>query len=113
LNKKCWIALADGLCDLGAKSLQLKASMIGKAGHAAFNYTLAFAFQLRKTMENLCQKSRVVGDNSLRGLGRLLGTASAGLLTISEHRLPVGDFSQPLEGTRAFQVAELRDPHQL
>jgi hypothetical protein len=36
------------------------------------NYTLAFALQLRKSMENLSQGSRVVGDYSLRRLGWLL-----------------------------------------
>jgi hypothetical protein len=35
------------------KSLQLKASMIGEAGHALSNYTLALALQLRKITENL------------------------------------------------------------
>jgi hypothetical protein len=37
-----------------------------------------------------------------------LGAASAGLLSISLPRLPAGDFSQPLAGTSAFQVAELK-----
>jgi hypothetical protein len=37
-----------------------------------------------------------------------LGAASTGLPSISPPRLPVADFSQPLVGTRAFQVAELR-----
>jgi hypothetical protein len=31
------IALADGLCDLGGKSLQLKASMIGEGGPCPFS----------------------------------------------------------------------------
>jgi hypothetical protein len=65
-------------------------------------------------MENLSQGSRVVGHDSLRRLGRLLGTASVGLLNISPPRLPVGDFSQPLVGKSASQVTELRgSPHQL
>jgi hypothetical protein len=87
---------AEGLHDWGRRVVPL------------LNYTLAFALQLRESTENLCQCSRVVGDYSLRRLGRLLGTASAGLLNISPPRLAVGDFSQPLVGTSAFQVAELR-----
>jgi hypothetical protein len=42
----------------------------------------------------------------LRRLGRLL-TASAGLLSISQPQLTVGDFSQPSVGTSAFQGAVL------
>jgi hypothetical protein len=42
------------------------------------------------------------------------GSVSDGLLCISSPWLPVGDVSQPLVGTCAFQVAELRgSPHQL
>jgi hypothetical protein len=43
-----------------------------------------------------------------------LGTASTGLLSISPPWLPMGDLNQPLVGTSAFQVAELRgSPRQL
>jgi hypothetical protein len=56
------ITLADGLCDLGGKSLWLKASMIGEGRLCPFfNYTLAFALQLSKSTESLSQGSQVVG----------------------------------------------------
>jgi hypothetical protein len=77
-------------------------------------YSLTFALQLRKSTENLSQGSRVVETTSRADLAAFLGTASALLLNINPPRLPVGDFSQPLVGTGAFQVAELRgSPHQL
>jgi hypothetical protein len=44
---------------------------------------------------------------SLHHIGRLLGAASTGLLSISPPQLPVGDLSQPLVGIISFQVAEL------
>jgi hypothetical protein len=102
-SKTWWgITLAEGLHDWGRRAVPL------------LNYTLAFALQLRKITENLSQGSRVVGDYSLRRHGLFLWTASAGLLRISPPRLRVGDFSQHLIGTSAFQVAELRgSPHQL
>jgi hypothetical protein len=80
-----------------------------------FDKTLAFALQLRKSTENLSQGSRVVGDYYLLyRLACILWTASAGLLNISPPRLTEGDFSQPLVGTGAFQVALIRgSPHQL
>jgi hypothetical protein len=95
------ITSADCLHDWGRRAVPL------------WNYTVAFTLQLRKITENLSQGSRVVGDYSLYRLGRLfLWTASAGLLSVSPPRLPVGGFRQPLVGTSAFQVAELRDsPH--
>jgi hypothetical protein len=109
------IALADGLCDLGGEITSAECLHDwGRRAVPLFDYTLAFALQLRKSTENLSQGSRVVGDYSLRRLGRLLGTASAGLLSISAPWFPVGDFSQPLVGASVFQVAELRgSPHQL
>jgi hypothetical protein len=58
----------------GGESLRLKASMIGEGGRTLplLNYTLAlFAFQLRKSTENLDQDSRVAGDYTFRRLGRL------------------------------------------
>jgi hypothetical protein len=89
--------------------------MVGEGGPYPFlNYTLAFALQKRESTKNLSQGSRVVADYSLRRHGRLLGTVSDGLLDISAPRLPVGDSSQRLVGTGAFQVAELSgSPHQL
>jgi hypothetical protein len=46
--------------------------MIGEGGPGPFlNYTLEFALQLSKSTGNLSQGSRVVGDCSLRRLGRL------------------------------------------
>jgi hypothetical protein len=78
------------------------------------NYTLAFALQLSKSTEILSQGSRVVESTRCADLADVLGISSAGLLSISPPRLHVGDFSQPLVGTGAFQVAELRcSPHQL
>jgi hypothetical protein len=109
------IALADGLCDLGGEiTLAEGLHDWGRRAVSLLNYTLEFALQLRKSTEKLSQGSRVVGDYSLRRLGRLLGTASAGLLNISPPWFPVGDFSQPLVGASVFQVAELRgSPHKL
>jgi hypothetical protein len=78
------------------------------------NYTLALALQLRKSTENLSQGSRVDGDTRCADLAAFSETASAGLLNINPPRLQVGDFSQPLVGTGAFQVAELGgSTHQL
>jgi hypothetical protein len=47
------------------------------------NYTLAYALKHRKSMENISQDSQIVRDYSLHWLAILLGTASAGLLSIS------------------------------
>jgi hypothetical protein len=73
-TQKCWdrfgwwplrlggvggITSAEGHHDCGRRAVPL------------LNYTLAFALQLRKSTENLSQGSRVVGDYSLRRLGRL------------------------------------------
>jgi hypothetical protein len=65
-------------------------------------------------MENLCQGSRVVGDYSLLRLGRLFRDSLGWPAEHQSPRLPVGDFSQPLVGTSAFQGAKLSgSPHQL
>ncbi|KDQ71562.1 hypothetical protein L798_09470 [Zootermopsis nevadensis] len=49
-----------GSLGLGGKSLQLKASMIGGwQAMPLLNYNLAFALQLRKSMENISYCSRV------------------------------------------------------
>jgi hypothetical protein len=69
---KCWdrfgwwplrlgleITLAEGLHDWKSGAVPL------------LNYALAFALQQRKSTENLNQVGRVVGDYSLRRLGRL------------------------------------------
>jgi hypothetical protein len=54
------IALPEGFYDLG-ESFWLRASMIGRGGPCPFpNYTLEFALQLRKSMENLSQGVRLV-----------------------------------------------------
>jgi hypothetical protein len=54
------IALPEGFYDLG-ESFWLRASMIGQGGPCPFfNYTLAFALQLRKSTGNLSQGSRLV-----------------------------------------------------
>jgi hypothetical protein len=54
------IALPEGFYDLG-ESFWLSASVIGGGGACPFfNYTLAFALQLRKSTENLSQGSRLV-----------------------------------------------------
>jgi hypothetical protein len=79
-----------------------------------WNYTLAFALQLRKSTENLAQGSQVVGLHITPTWPSFLQTASAGLLSISSPRSPVSDVSQPLVGTSDSQVAELRgSSHQL
>jgi hypothetical protein len=69
--RSVWIAIADGLCDLGEIRFGRTPPSLGKAGVPLLNYTLAFALQLRKSTENLSQGSRVVGDYSLRRVGRL------------------------------------------
>jgi hypothetical protein len=51
------ITWAEGLHDWGRRAVPI------------FNYTLAFASQLRKSTENVSQGCRVVGDYSLRRLG--------------------------------------------
>jgi hypothetical protein len=54
------IALPEGFYDLG-ESFWPRASMIREDGPCPFfNYTLAFALQLRKSTENLSQGSRLV-----------------------------------------------------
>jgi hypothetical protein len=96
------ITSAEGLHDWRRRAVPL------------LNYTLTFALQLTKSMENLSHDSRVVRHYSLRRLGLFLKAASACLLNISPPRLTVGDFNQPLVGTSAFQVAEPSgSPHQL
>jgi hypothetical protein len=78
-----------------------------------WNYTLVSALQLRKS--TVSRFSRVVRHYySCADLAVSLGTASDGLLIFSPPRPQVCDFSQPLIGTSAFQVAELRSsPHHL
>jgi hypothetical protein len=54
------IALPEGFYDL-EESFWLRASMIGGGGpYSFFNYTLAFALQLRKSTENLSKVRRLV-----------------------------------------------------
>jgi hypothetical protein len=84
----------------------LKASMIGEGEPCPFlNYTLESALQLRKSTENLGQSSRVAGDYSLRRLGCFFMDSRGWPAERQSPRLPVGDFSQPLIDTGAFQVA--------
>jgi hypothetical protein len=73
-----------------------------------FNFTLAFALQLRKSTENLSQGSLLVLHQTLHRLAAFLGAASTGQQSVSPPRLPAGDCSLPLVGIGAFQVAELR-----
>jgi hypothetical protein len=99
-------ALAEGLSDFGGNKFAKGLHDWGMRAMPLFSYTLAFALQLRKSTENLSQSSRLVSAS--------LGAASTGLLIIRPHRLPVSDFSPPLVGTGAFQIAELRgSPHRL
>jgi hypothetical protein len=94
--------LAEGLKNLGRRAVPL------------LNYTVAFALQLGKITENSVSAAEKLETARCVDLGVFLRTASAGLLSISPPRLPVRDFSQPLVGTTAFQVAELRGSlHQL
>jgi hypothetical protein len=89
------IVLAEGLHDWGRRAAPL------------LKYTMAFALQLRKSTEKL-RVAEQLDTTRCANLAAFLGTASTGLLSISAPRLPVGDFSQPLVGRSAFQVAELR-----
>jgi hypothetical protein len=52
--RSVFVALAEGLCDLG-ESLRLKASVMGRRAVSLFKYALAFALQLRKSKENVSQ----------------------------------------------------------
>jgi hypothetical protein len=55
----------------------------------------------------------MLGTSRCIDLAMFIGAALTGLLNISR-RLLMGDFRQPLVGTSAFQVAELRgSPHRL
>jgi hypothetical protein len=71
------ITLAEGLHDWGRGALPL------------LNYALAFALQLRKSTENLSQVAELLETTRCVDLAVFLGTASAGLLSISPPRLPV------------------------
>jgi hypothetical protein len=85
--------------------------MIGGGGPCPFffNYISAFALQLRKSKEHFSHCSRLVLDNSrCVDVAAFLGAAPTVPLSISP-RLPVGDFSQPLVGTSAFQVQSKLD----
>jgi hypothetical protein len=106
----CWPLRKGGG---GDNQFGWRSAWLGKAGCAPF-WSMEIALKMRTITENFSQGSQVAGGYSLRRLGRLLGTASAGLPSISPPRIPVGGFSQPLDKTGAFLVAELRgSPHQL
>jgi hypothetical protein len=88
---------------------------LGKVGRARFSiipWNLLYNWvKARKTSVRVAEELETTRSADLADF---LWTASAGLLNISPPRLPVGDFSQPLVSTGAFQVAELRgSPHQL
>jgi hypothetical protein len=100
---------------LGGKSFWLKFSMTGEGGpcpfwiilwHLPYNSGKAWktSFRVAEQLETTCCVD----------LAAFLGAPSKGLLSISLPWLPVGDFSHPLVGKSAFQVAELRGSlHQL
>jgi hypothetical protein len=112
-NQKGWIDLADGLCDLGGGTFWLKTSMIFEDGPCLF---WIISWHLPYNWGKAQKTVRVTEylDTCCADLAVFLGTTSAGLLSISPPRLPVGDFSQPLVGTGVLQVPEPRgSPHQL
>jgi hypothetical protein len=113
--RRVGIPLADGLCDLEGGGENHSGEDLHdwvRRAVPVLNYTLLFALQLKKNTENLSQGSRIVRNHSCVDLAAFLGAASTSMLSISA-RLPVGDFSQPLVGTSAFQVAEQGgSPHQ-
>jgi hypothetical protein len=79
--------------------------MIERGGPCPFfSYTLARALKVRKSMKN---QSGQPASHCIN-LAAILGAASNGLLSISPPWLPTCEFSQPLVGTSAFHVAELR-----
>jgi hypothetical protein len=99
---------------LREKSLRLKASMTGEGGPCPFwIIPWHLPYNWGKARKTLVRVAELLETTCSADLAAFLGTASAGLLNISPPRLPVGDFSQPLVGVGAFQVAELwGSPHQ-
>jgi hypothetical protein len=116
MSRTVGIALGEGLCDSTGDNFGWRPPRLeGRRARSPSNCTLAFALQKRKSTQNLSQLSRVVLDTTrCVDLATFLRAASAGLLNISPPRLTVADFRQPLVGTCAFQVADLRvSPQQL
>jgi hypothetical protein len=103
------MALADGLCDLGGKSLELKASMTGEGGPCPFELCLGICLATEekhgKPQSGLPSSWRLLVAQTYLPF---YGQPRLACWTISPPRSPVGDFSQPLVGTGAFQVAEVR-----
>jgi hypothetical protein len=103
--KSVEIALAHGICDLGAATLVEVLGGCGRWAVPLLNHTLAFALQLRRSAENLSQGSRL----------RCLLRDSLGWPR--EHQFTSvarGYFSQPSVGRSAFKVVGLKgSPHQL
>jgi hypothetical protein len=65
-----------------------------------------------KKAEDLRQGSWLVLDtNRCVDLAAFLGPAPSGMLSMGLPRLLTSDFSQPLDSTSTFQVAELRSFH--
>jgi hypothetical protein len=64
-----------------------------------------------KRAEDLRQGSWLVLDTSCVDLTTFLGPAPSGMLSMGLPRLLISDFSQPLDSTSTFQVAELRSFH--
>jgi hypothetical protein len=87
--------------------------MIGEGGRAPFELYPGICLTTEEKHGKPVRVAENLVTTRCADLAVFLGTASAGLLSISPPRLPVGDFSQPFVDTRAFQVAELRgSPHQ-
>jgi hypothetical protein len=90
------IILAEGLHDLGSRSMYL------------LHLCSGVSLQLGKSMENLSHGSRLVLDTSrCVDLVEILGAVSTGLLSIGPPRLSVDDYSA-LGWHKWLQFAELR-----
>jgi hypothetical protein len=131
LFRELWVDGCLGLKPERLGSRWLKASAIGVVGGLTlakdlhdwgsravplwtFSWHLPQAADEEKHGKHQSGKPNNVDTNRCVDLAALLGAASTDLLSISPPRLPVGDFSQPLVGTSAFQFAELRgSPHQV
>jgi hypothetical protein len=99
----------------GGGTFWRRPSWLGLAGRAPFDSYPDICHTTKENHER--PQSRQTSSQKLLVASTWLpfsGAASTGVLSISPPRLPVGDFSQPLFGTSAFQVTELRgSPHQL
>lgn len=96
--------LAEGFCDLGGGVILAKVFMTGGRQPMLFScFTWSFASQLMKITENISHGIRVVLDTDC-------GVDLSAVLVNRPPVLTVGGFRQPLLGTCAFTVAELRGP---